>query len=289
MEEFVNDEPEDILTEFDDKAEEGVLKILELEGVVYRNEFHYRLENAMRYQLGISEIFHQRTDAAIRRLEKEGKIVRTAPLGRPLATRKNPPLFYRLPEIPVFRPLHDEMRRKTECIDKLGSSSSGMGFYAQNLWTTAIEVLGFDIKGVNTNEYLGVKSETSGNLDIIAEFTGVPFGIDIKNGLSYPSDIHNKFMIAAEIGTIPLIIARNLSYSDRMMLYESGGLYKLYMHCIYDVALKASLEKCVEILGLPFVFIDAIDKHVLEHLISIISDFLPKINVLEKKLAPYRL
>lgn len=284
MEEYF-EEPEEVeLSEYDDAAEVGIIKILENEGVAYRNEFHYRLENAMNYDLGIKEIFHERTDAALKRLESAGRIKKTGPLGRPSVTRKNPPTFYRFPEIPMFRPLHDEMIRKTACLDMLSAMASGMGYFAQGLWLRELQTLGFSIKCTNTNEYNGRKATTSGNIDIIAEIGDMTFGIDIKNGMAYPPDIRNKFMIACELDLYPLIIARMISYKDRMWLYENGGLFKLYMHCIYDIRFKNTHEQCSERLGFPFLYTDKIDHHVLAHLMSIIVDWEPKKDELDYKL-----
>jgi len=288
MEEYF-EEPEEVeLSEYDDAAEIGILKILEQEGVAYRNEFHYRLEDAMKYDLGIKELFHERTDAALKRLESEGKIKKTRPLGRPSVTRKNPPMFYRFPTIPMFRPLHDEMIRKTKCLDMLSAMSSGMGYYAQNLWLKELENLGFSIKCTNTNEYKGRKATTSGNIDMIAEIGDMTFGIDIKNGMAYPKDICNKFMIACELDLYPFIIARLISYKDRMWLYENGGLFKLYMHCIYDTRFRNTHEQCSERLGYPFIYTDKLDIHVLAHFMSIIEDWIPKKNELDSKLERFK-
>ena len=288
MEEYFEEPEEAELSEYDDAAETGIIKILTQEGVAYRNEFHYRLEDAMKYELGIKEIFHERTDAAIKRLVSAGRIKETRPLGRPSITRKNPPLFYRFPTIPLFRPLHDEMIRKTKCLDMISAMSSGMGYYAQDLWLHALDNIGFSIKYTNTNEYNGKKARTSGNIDMIAEIGDMTFGIDIKNGMAYPNDIRDKFMIACELDLYPLIIARIISYKDRMWLYENGGLFKLYMHSIYDIRFKNTYEQCSERLGYPFIFTDKIDNHVLAHLMGIIEDWCPKKDELDFKLERFK-
>ena len=136
------------------------------------------------------------------------------------------------------------MIRKTECLDMISAMSSGMGYYAQGLWLRALENIGFSIKCTNTDEYKGKKAKTSGNIDMIAEIGGMTFGIDIKNGMAYPNDICTKFKIACELDLYPLIIARIISYKDRMWLYENGGLFKLYMHSIYDTRFKNTYEQC---------------------------------------------
>jgi len=65
------------LSEFDVAAEKGIVNVLEVEGVAFRNELRYRLERPEGYQIDVQFLLHNIIDAAIKRLEAKEEIVVT--------------------------------------------------------------------------------------------------------------------------------------------------------------------------------------------------------------------
>jgi hypothetical protein len=259
------------LSIFDEAAEIGVIMVLKVEESVFRNELHYRLEYPEIYQLGVRELHHERIDAAVNRLEKKGKITPIKPRGRPPSSRVRENLFYKLSTTPYSRPLQDTMKRKERCSQSISDLASGMGYYAQALWVQAFQELGFNIRGENTNTFNDITAKTPGNIDIIVELDKIFFGVEIKNGLAYPTDIKDKFTIAAGLKLFPIIVARNISYKDRLRINKNGGLFKIYQTSIFKVDYKNNLEDCVKLLGYPLIFTDKIDDSVESSLMSIIE------------------
>lgn len=148
----------------------------------------------------------------------------------------------------------------------------GQGFYAQGLWVEAINSLGYNILVQNTNEFRKVKATTPGDIDIIIEKDGDFFGVEIKNGLSYPNDIKNKFCIAVELGLFPIIIARNFSFNDRIWINTNGGIFKIYQTAIFNPSFKSTFNGGLELLGYPVIFLEHIDDNVKNHLEKIIHN-----------------
>jgi len=257
---------------FDLAAEEGIIRVLKVEGAVFRNEFHYKLEYPSAYNLDVSELHHERIDAAIKRLEEKQIICQTGPRGRPPSSQIKENIFYKLKDDPYNKPLEELMRKKSLYSQSIFDLASGQGFYAQKLWVEAIHSLGYNILDEETNKYNGIEATTSGDIDIIAELDNDVFGVEIKNGLSYPGNIKNKFKIAIELGLFPVIIARNFSGNDRIWVNKNGGIFKIYQTAIFNPQYKEIIEEAVNFLNLPIIFIEEIDDKVKNHLQQIIHN-----------------
>ena len=251
------------LSRWDIAAEKGVITILEAEGVAFRNEFRYRLENPSLYQLDAERaIEHTRVDAAIKRLERKGVITTTGPLGRKPRYAGGPRtnLFYRLVKTSFSRALQDLMRKKVDLSYAIFSLSSYAGFYAQGVWLKAFRDVNFDVLGTDVNELEGKRASISGDIDFVAEKEGVRFGVEVKNGLSYPTDFKEKFQIAAELGTIPFFVARRLPSSTFYWINERGGLIKIYETAIHAPDFKSKVDECIDILGYPLITLNEISE-----------------------------
>lgn len=261
------------LSEYDIAAEKGVLNVLEVEGVAFRNELHYRLERPAVYQVGVPLLLHNTIDAAINRLKEKGEIVVTDLRGRKrkTTTGRKPLLFYRLSSMPYSKPIQDSIKEKRDCSTFLLALSSYAGFYAQKLWVDVFRKLDFNILGEDMGVSEDNTSSVEGDIDIIVERDGVRFGVEVKNGLSYPTDIRRKFRIAVELETIPFFVARALSYGDRKWLPANGGLMKLYDVSIYSPDCPKKLQECMDVLGYPIFVTEKIDDHVVKHLESVVS------------------
>lgn len=259
------------LSRYDVAAEEGVLNVLEAEGVAYRNELRYRLEKPALYQIGVPFLLHNVVDDAIRRLEDKKAIVSTDIRGRKRKTGRKPLLFYRLSSTPYSKLIQERIKIKRDCSTFVFALSSYAGFYAQQLWVRVFRQLGFNIHGEDMDEFEGNKASIEGDIDIVVERDGVVFGVEVKNGLSYPTDIRRKFRIAAELRTIPFFVARALSWGDRKWLPANGGLMKLYEVSIFSVDCPKKVKECIDILGYPIMRLDRISEHVVEHLETVLG------------------
>lgn len=245
-------------TLYDKAAEEGILKVLDLEGVAFRNELHYRLENPEAYQVHVSTIEHHVVDKAIKRFLKANKIEPTRPRGRRPSGAKYPHIFYRKAGVVSGR-MPEIMKKKIDLSRFIFGLSSYAGFYAQNLWLEAFRDRGFNILEENTNEFEDKKASIEGDIDFIADKDGLRFGVEVKNGFAYPSDIKDKFRIAAELGVIPFIVVRRLPYKMRKWITDNGGLILPYGDGIYPFDCEDKTNECKDDLGLPIIMLKEID------------------------------
>ena len=280
--------PKRSLTEFDIAAEKGVVNVLRAEGVAFRNELRYRLERPALYQVETPFLLHNAVDAAIRRLEDKGIIVTTDLRGRKRKTTgRKPLLFYRLSSTSYTRQIQDTIKIKRDCSTFVLGLSSYAGFYAQKLWVKAFRELDFNILGEEMDEFDGNASSVEGDIDIIVEKDGVVFGVEVKNGLSYPTNIRRKFRIAAELKTIPFFVARALSWGDRKWLPANGGLMKLYDVSIFSPDCPRKVQECIRILGVPIFVTEKIDRHVVEHLDRVVGIGFSKLGEYKEKIKRY--
>lgn len=277
-----------ILSKYDIAAEKGVINVLKVEGVAFRNELRYRLERPHLYQVGVPFLLHNTIDAAIKRLEKRKEIVATDIRGRKRKTTgRKPLLFYRLSSTPYNKLIQERIKIKRDCSTFVLALSSYAGFYAQKLWVEVFRQLGFDIHGEDRDEFEGNRASVEGDIDIIVERDGVVFGVEVKNGLSYPTNIRRKFRIAAELKTIPFFVARALSWGDRKWLPAYGGLMKLYDVSIFSHDCPKKVKECIKILGYPIMAIDRVSEHVVGHLNGVVSLGFAKLEEYRGKLRRY--
>jgi len=259
------------LTIYDIAAEEGIVKILDLELVAFRNEFHYRLENASTYQLGVPTVEHQVTDAAIKRLEASGKIEPTRPPGRRPNTYvagQYAHIFYKKGEMEYGR-LPEIMKEKIDLSRFIMGLSSYAGFYAQNLWLEAFRAKSFDFLEENVSEFEGNSAGVEGDIDFIVRKDGILFGVEVKNGFSYAYDIKNKFRIAVELKTVPFFVVRGLPFRIREWITDNGGLVLPYGSSIYPPECKTKIDKCVDRLGYPLIILVRINEDFGNRLVNI--------------------
>lgn len=93
------------------------------------------------------------------------------------------------------------------------------------------------------------------------EKDNISYGVEVKNGLGYPDDLYWKFIVAAELDTIPLIIARWLNPAQQPLIGELGGAYIVYKTALYSTTYKDIIEKVVNTLGAPIEPRDEIDQN----------------------------
>ena len=261
------------LNEYDFAAEEAIINLLKSEGVAFRNEFRYRLERPSPYSEEVEFLLHHVIDRAISRMEENGEIKPTNLRGRRgMGAKHMPLLFYRLEGSDYSRALQDAIRKKRDCSHFITGLSSYAGFYAQKLWIDSIKKTDCTVHAEDVYKFDDKEAETSGDIDAIIEKDGYYFGIEIKNKFPYPDDINNKFLIAAELDTIPVIVARTISYGDRKKITNNGGLIKIYETAIFpkDICVN-KMKESIEVLRYPIILTDKIDDHVMRDFIKIIE------------------
>lgn len=260
--------PERVLSEFDIAAEKGIVNVLKAEGVAFRNELRYRLEKPALYQVEVPFLLHNIIDVAIKRLEDKEVIATTDLRGRKrkATSGRKPLLFYRLTSMPYTRQIQESIKVKRDCSTFILGLSSYAGFYAQRLWVKAFRELDFNILDEDVYEFDGKTSSVEGDIDMVVEKDGIVFGVEVKNGLSYPTDIQRKFRIAAELDTIPFFVARTLSWGYRKWLPHNGGLMKIYEVSIFSRDCPKKLVECIKVLGYPIIVREKVDEHVVKHL-----------------------
>lgn len=254
---------------FDETAEEAIINLLKKDGVVYRNEFRYRLEKPSPYSEQEDKLLHGVISRKLDDLE-ERKIIQTTDLRgrRRKDSALKPLLFYRLKESGYTTAIQDLIKVKRDCSQFLSGISSYAGFYAQGLWKKALDKRNITVLAEDVNDFEGNETSSKRDIDLLIEYKGCNFGIEVKNTFSYPKDIKNKYRIAAELDVVPIIVARTLSYGDRKYITSYGGLIKLYEVAIFPDICKKKMNEIVQYLKYPLMIIDEIDDHVVDNLVS---------------------
>jgi len=238
------------------------MEIVGTEKVVYRNEFRYRLEK---------QYYHTVTDYSVRRLEEgkaynEGlKLVRTALPGRRSTAQRTPNVFYRF-EDADYTSLIPIMKKKLELSTFVSELATSAGFHAQYLWRDAFTDLGFTIEKEDANDFGGKKATVGGDIDFIAKKDGLVFGVEVKNSLEYPDDLSRKVQIAIELGTIPVVVVRRVTWDVYGNLKKYGVLAKIYETSIMPGSYAAVVDDCKKILGMPLIALDSISRGSKAHL-----------------------
>ena len=239
------------------KAKEAILKLFYEEGllVAYDRELRYRLE---------TQFPHDYIGEAIRQLKESGELKPTNVPGRKGAADM-PNSFYRL-SASNYLELLPIMRKKLDLSIFITGVSREMGRHAELAWWRAFKRNGYEVYpsseqdyGGAVNEYKGRKASINHDIDFIASKDGVDYGIEVKNGLNYPDDLYWKFTVAAELNTIPLIIARWLNPAQIPLIEELGGKYLVYKEAIYSTAYKTIIEEIRTLMKLPVEARDEID------------------------------
>ena len=240
---------------YDDACEMAVKNLLKDIGVGFDREIRYRLER---------DFFHSVTGYIIRRLQVSRQIRRTGLPGR----RRIPRVFYRLAET-EYSELVELMEEKVKLSKFLSYESSRAGYFAESLWFSAFQDLGFEILGRETSRFMGKRATIGGDIDFIARRDGLTYGVEIKNSLSYPDDLSQKFRISLELGVIPFFVARWISKSQFHMVRRYGGLVKLYETSIYPTRYAEIIERCRRVLGFPLIALEKISGGPKRHLMKI--------------------
>lgn len=142
-----------------------------------------------------------------------------------------------------------------------------MGRHAELVWWRAFKQHNWnvypsdeeDLQGVR--EYGGRKTTQPNDIDFIAEKDGIEYGVEVKNSLGYPEDLYWKFLVATELKTIPLIIARWLNPVQVQAIKELGGAWIIYKTAIFSTTYASLIQDTIRYLGLPVEARDEIDPH----------------------------
>lgn len=177
---------------------------------------------------------------------------------------EHPNIFYRLPSS-SYSHLIPVMKKKLDLSIFISGVSGAMGHYAELLWWRAFKRNGWILYpdteegpfAVNT--YGGRRASTNNDIDFIAEKDGILYGVEIKNGLVYPDDLFWKFLVASELDTIPLFIARWLNPAHVPLIKELGGEPIVYRDAIYSITYGQFIEEARKLLGVHIMTLDEVD------------------------------
>lgn len=194
------------------EVEADVLSIFKSENnfVAFDREIRYRLE---------TKYAHDEVGEAIKRLKNKALIKPTSLPGRK-GSGDRPNQFYRLPDSD-YKAQMSVMRKKLDLSNFITRMSSDMGGYAQMMWWRVFNRNGWimlpDQEAVGgIRSFKGKTSTINNDLDFLAERDNVVYGVEVKNGLNYPDDLYFKFLVAAELNTIPYcILLRRQEDEDR--------------------------------------------------------------------------
>lgn len=240
-----------------EKAKDAVLALFKEQNiqVAFDCEIRYRLEN---------QFPHDVTGFAIRDLETNKLLVKTGLPGRQGASRL-PIQFYKLPDsdykqiIPL---MHEKLHLETFII----GVAYEMGKHAESAWWRAFKRNNWETypstedEPLGINEYQGRTCSTGHDIDFVAQKDGIEYGVEVKNGLNYPDDLLWKLTVAAELDTVPLIIARWLNPGQVPVISNLGGAGPIYYKdAIYSKTYSDLITQTKQVLGTPIEVRDEVD------------------------------
>lgn len=239
------------------KAKEKILGLFQ-DGVVdvaYDRELRYRLEDSLP---------HDVVAAAIKELVGNGTLIPTNVPGRRKSSNEHPNKFYRLPSSDYGRIL-PTMKKKLDLSAFVSGVSRDMGRHAELLWWRAFSRSGWSLHPEREDEGFGVRkygereASIANDIDFIAEKDGVTYGVEVKNSLGYPTDLFWKFTVAAELNTVPLIIARWLNPAQVPLIKELGGESVIYRDALYSSTYESLIKEVRSCLGAHIIPLDEIE------------------------------
>lgn len=227
---------------------DDVLKLIKNLKVAYDRELRYRLE---------SKYPHDLTKKAIDELVKRKKIIKTNLPGR-RGAGSMPNVFYRLPGTPYTDQLKAIMKKKLELSIFINEISRHMGHIAEVGWWRAFKDNKWkvipdleDHIGKGINEYKGKKATINNDIDFIAIKDGIEYGVEIKNGLTYPDDLFWKITVALDLGIIPIVIARWLNPAQVNLFKKINIPFVVFKDAMYSKTYESIIKEIRETLGMP--------------------------------------
>jgi len=237
--------------------ERAILELFETDPtfVAYDREIRYRLE---------AKYAHDEVGKAVSRLTDKGLLLRTNLPGRK-GRGEHPNIFYRRPGTDYCSQL-DPMRRKLELSTFISGIAPEMGRHGELAWWRAFRRSTLwsvfpeseeQVGGVRS--YGNATTTLQNDLDFIAVRNDITYGVEVKNGLSYPDDLYFKFVVAVELDTIPLVVARWLNPAQVHLIKELGGEYLTYRDALYSTTFAKLITDVRDLLGFPIEARDDID------------------------------
>jgi len=238
-----------------EQAKERILELLTQVKVAYDREIRYRLEKYA--------IPHDITKAALIQLERKKRIKRTHLRGRPRIGH-SPNLFYKLPKS-RYEDLQPIMQEKIRLSSFITGVASEVGYHGERVWWRAFKRNNWGVEPAEEDKPFKVRSfrnktaSVNNDIDFIAWKDGIIYGIDVKNSLTYPDDLYWKFLVAVELDTIPMIIARWLNPIQIKLINDLGGVWIIFREAIYPSTYQPMVLKAREKLGYPITVFDEIE------------------------------
>ncbi|MGQ4892982.1 MAG: hypothetical protein ACP6IP_10960 [Candidatus Njordarchaeia archaeon] len=150
------------------------------------------------------------------------------------------------------------MKKKLELSIFISEISRHMGHVAEIAWWQAFKNNSWEVipqneenVGKGINEYKGRRATVNNDIDFIAIKDGIEYGIEIKNGLTYPDDLFWKMIVALDLELIPLIIARWLNPAQVNLFKKVGIPFIIFKDAMYSKTYESIIREIRETLGIP--------------------------------------
>jgi hypothetical protein len=254
-----------VYDEYEKDARIAVLETITQQQVVTDRELKVRLER---------RFFPWVIGRVVKRLLDDGSIRLVHPPGRK-GGMGTPDNFYLDKSADYEKMLKLILRKKrvSVYVNSLLTKLSPAGFFAEEVFETAFNSLGFKIHGTDVSEFRGEKVQgVSGkqppNLDFVIEKNKIVYGVDIKNWIKYEFDsvdnVMDKVNLALQLKIVPFICAR---YVDKTTLYNITripGIVYSYETLILPPEFQTLAEEARSLLGYPVLVGEILPQHKLD-------------------------
>jgi len=216
--------------------------------------FFVKESESVFYQRQLQVIFEQKyfhwiTVRALEELVQEGAIAREVlPLpDTGIIT------FYRAIRYRYWKRDADEVV-KLVCRFSESSFTYALGAHGETMFDAVLPTIGFMPKGRKVRSFRGVDwTESNHDLDRVFERDGVPYGVEIKNTLSYIErrELEIKVRMCQRLALKPLFILRFAPKSYVQFVKENGGFTLIFKYQLYPFGQKAFADEVRARLRLP--------------------------------------
>lgn len=260
--EFAEEEAH-LYDEYEQNAEAAILETISQQQVVTDRELKVRLER---------KFFPWVVGRVVNRLIEEGHVRLVHPPGRKggMGTPDN------LDASADYERLLNLMLKKKRVsvyVNSLLTRVSPAGFFAEEVFESAFNLLRFKIHGTEVSEFkgkkvTGVPGRQAPNLDFVIEKDDVIYGVDVKNWIKYEFDsiqeVMSKVNLAVQLEVVPFICARYIDKDTFFKVVNTPGVVYSYETLILPPEFQTLAEEARSLLGYPVFVGEILPKHKLE-------------------------
>jgi hypothetical protein len=262
--EFAEEEAH-LYDEYEQNAEIAILETISQQQVVTDRELKVRLER---------KFFPWIVGRVVNRLISDGSVRIIHPPGRK-GGMGTPDNFYLDASADYEKLLKVILRKKrvSVYVNSLLTRVSPAGFFAEEVFEMAFNLLRFKIHGTEISEFRGKKvkgvaGRQPPNLDFVIEKDDIIYGVDIKNWIKYEfdsiSNVMNKVDLAVQLGIIPFICARYVDKDTFFKVVKIPGIVYSYETLILPPEFQTLAEEARSLLGYPVFVGEILPQHKLD-------------------------